>query len=254
MAIIRFLFRLLLLSIWLPISGFIAFCMQFGGWGGVNRVAKCGQIWGRGIARILGVKIRVHGDKGAFKGGLIISNHVGMLDIPIHAAIFPIRFAARGDLRHWPIVGWYLRVSRSIWVDRNSRHKSLQVAEQFKQTMAHGIPLLVYPEGTSSSGDSGILPFKSTPFEAAINGNFPILPVLSFFRETDHHRVVAWYGDMTLLPHCMRLIGYRQIEVDIYILPIIFPEGRNRKELAEFAHNKMEKEYWKIEKRRMVKA
>jgi 1-acyl-sn-glycerol-3-phosphate acyltransferase len=246
MVILRVAFRMLLLMIWLPIIGIITFFMQFGNWGGIRRAAKCGRIWGIGVAFILGTKIRVHGDKNSFKGGLIISNHVGMLDIPVHASVFPIRFASRGDLRHWPIFGWYLRVSRSIWVDRSSKQKSLHVAEQFKQTMEHDIPLLVYPEGTSSSGDDGLLPFKSTPFEAVANGNLPILPILSFFREVDNNRVVAWYGDMTLLPHCMRLIGYRKIEVDIYILPTIFPEGRNRKELADFTYQMMEKEYWKI--------
>lgn len=246
MLAIRFIFRILLLMVWIPIIGLITFCLQFGGWAGIGRAARCGQWWGIGICYILGVKIRIHGDKDAFKGGLIISNHVGLLDIPIHASIFPIRFAARGDLRHWPLFGWYLRVSRSVWIDRSSTQKSLQVAEQFKQTMEHDIPLLVYPEGTSSSGNEGLLPFKSTPFEAAIDGNFPILPVLSFFREVDNDRIVAWYGDMSLLPHCLRLIGYRCIEVDIHILPIIYPKNRTRKAIAKATHELMEAEYWKI--------
>ncbi|MCF6176125.1 MAG: 1-acyl-sn-glycerol-3-phosphate acyltransferase [Victivallaceae bacterium] len=249
MLIIRFIFRMLLLAIWLPIIGVITFFLQFGGWGGIKRATQCGKLWGIGICYILGVKIRVHGNRSAFKGGLIISNHVGLLDIPIHASIFPIRFASRGDLRHWPIFGWYLRVSRAIWIDRSSTQKSLHVAEQFKQTMEHGIPLLVYPEGTSSSGKEGLLPFKSTPFEAATKGDFPILPVLSFFREVDRNRVVAWYGDMRLLPHCMRLIGYRRIEVDIYILPVIHPAGRNRKDVAQAAHDLMEAEYWETDVR-----
>jgi 1-acyl-sn-glycerol-3-phosphate acyltransferase len=246
MLIIRFTFRIILLAIWLPIIGFITFCLQFGHWGGIRRAARCGSWWGIGIAYILGIKIKIHGDKNSFKGGLIISNHVGLLDIPIHATIFPIRFASRGDLRYWPIIGWYLRVSRAIWVDRSSRQKSLHIAEQFKATMEHGIPLLVYPEGTSSSGTAGLLPFKSTPFEAATQGDFPILPILSFFREVDHDRVVAWYGDMSLLPHCLRLIGYRRIEVDIYILPVIHPGGKSRKEVATAAHELMEAEYWKL--------
>ncbi len=245
MVVIRFIFRILLLMLWLPAIGFITLCLQFGGWGGIKRAAHCGQWWGMGICYILGVKINIHGDKTTFKGGLIISNHVGLLDIPIHASIFPIRFAARGDLRHWPLFGWYLRVSRAVWIDRSSTQKSRQVAEQFRQTMEHEIPLLVYPEGTSSSGKKGLLPFKSTPFEATTKGNFPILPILSFFREVDHDRVVAWYGDMSLIPHCLRLICYRRIEVDIHILPVIYPAGRNRKEIAQAAYKLMELEYWK---------
>ncbi len=246
MWIARFCLRLLLLLVWLPIIGIIALVLHLGGWGGIKRAAMCGKIWGQGICRIMGVELILHGEMPDFTGGLIISNHVGLLDIPVHAALFPIRFASRGDLRYWPIIGWYLSLSRAIWVDRSSPHKSATVAKQFVETMEHGIPLLVYPEGTSSSGRDGLLPFKSTPFEAVARGNFPILPLLSFFREVDHDRIVAWYGDMTLIPHCLRLMTYRKIQVDIYILPLIEPHGRNRKELAQAAYQLMATEYQKI--------
>jgi 1-acyl-sn-glycerol-3-phosphate acyltransferase len=177
---------------------------------------------------------------------------MGFIDILVHASIFPIRFAPKIDIRKWPVLGWYLGISRPVWIDRSSPQKSADVVKQFRATMEHGIPMLVYPEGTSTSGKDGLLPFKSTPFEAVASEkqNFPILPILTFYRDGDDGQSVAWYGDMLLVPHFIRILGYKRVEADIYLLPVIIPEKRSRKELALHVHEVMEREYWRIKKER----
>ena len=136
---------------------------------------------------------------GDFKGGLIVSNHTGYVDILVHAAVLPIRFASKSSIRSWPLLGWFLRTGRPIWVDRSSPRKSKLVAQQFKDNMDHGLSLLVYPEGTSTDGESGILKFKSTPFAAAIDGDKPVLPTLIRYRKTPGWKTyrLVWGYDFT---------------------------------------------------------
>ena len=117
---------------------------------------------------------------------------------------------------------------------------------EFCETMDHQIPLIIYPEGTSTDGKHGILPFKSTPFEAIATTNLPILPLITVFDDPPDGGCLAWFGHATLLPHIIRVFGYPKINVHLYILPIVYPEGRSRKELAADVHGLMEKRYWEI--------
>ncbi len=249
MSLIRRWIRFILLVFWLPITGLISLPFRFGGWNNIKRVCYCTRIWGAGIAKILGMKVKVYGRPSEFKGGLIVSNHQGYLDIIAHSASFPIRFSPKEDIRHWPILGAYLGISRPIWVDRSSKQKSIKLMRDFIETMEHKIPLIIYPEGTSTDGFSGLLPFKSTPFAAVSETDLPILPVITCFEPPPDGNSFAWYGkgsDATLFPHLMRVLGYKQINVEIHVMPMIQPEGRDRKELADYVHGVMEKKYWEI--------
>lgn len=250
---LRRIVKLMAICAWLPFTGFFSFFVHIGGWGAIRRVARCSSIWGHGLVRILNINITVAGDPDSFKGGMIVSNHMGYLDILVHASIFPIRFTPKSEIRNWPGLGWYLGISRPIWIDRSSRQKSIDVIKQFQDTMKHGIPLLVYPEGTSTDGESGIRTFKSSPFEAVAESDYPILPIVTCYKRMQDGVTTAWFGDMTLLPHLWRILGYKSIDVEVHLLPQIKGEGRSRKELAEHVHSLMNKEYWNIKKRQQEK-
>jgi 1-acyl-sn-glycerol-3-phosphate acyltransferase len=220
----------------------MAFPFFVGGWTAIKRVSKITLLWGSGIAQIMNLKVNIIGDISSFKGGLIVSNHMGYIDIIAHASSFPIRFTPKAEISRWPILGFFLGLNRPIWIDRRSKQKSRETMNQFRMTMKNGIPLIVYPEGTSTSGLDGILPFKSTPFEAAVSENCPILPIVTIYKD----KTVCWWGDMTLLPHIWQISGYKGIEVDLHVLPAVYPEGRSRKEMAKYVHDLMEEEYEKI--------
>ena len=242
MVFARRLYRFVTLIIWFIMAGPLAAPFIVGGWKSIKRVSRITRLWGSGITKVLNVKVKVHGDISSFEGGLIVSNHMGYFDIIAHAAVFPIRFTPKKEIFYWPLLGWYFALSRPIWIDRGSKRKSQTTMNAFKETMEHKIPLLVYPEGTSTDGLHGVLPFKSTPFEAAAQGNFPILPILTVYRDPS----VCWFGSMPLVPHVWKVAGYKSIEIDLYALPVVHPEGRSRKEIADIVHEMMEKEYWKI--------
>jgi len=246
MVLLRQVVRFVVMLLWLPVIGLISLPFKLGGWNSIRRVCFCSRIWGRGIARIMNIRITVHGDISQFRGGLIVSNHQGYLDIFSHASVFPIRFAPKSDIRSWPLLGWYLGISRPIWVNRTSRQKSSDLLHQFCETMEHHIPLIIYPEGTSTDGKHGILPFKSTPFEAIATTNLPLLPIITVYDDPPDGRSLAWFGKDALVPHIVRVFGYPEIRVNIYVLPVIYPEGRSRKELAAHVHEVMERRYWEI--------
>lgn len=242
MTSIRRTIRIFLLFLWFPLASMLGIMAGIGGWGGIKRVTKISRLWGWGISKIIGMKIKVYGDPGNIEGGIIVANHQSYLDIIAHASVFNIRFAPKKEIASWPVLGWVLAISRPIWVNRESKQSSHKTLAEYRETLEHGINLIVYPEGTSSDG-AGILPFKSTPFEAVSSGNFKIYPVLIRYIRKPGESTLCWYGDMTLAPHCWETLGRPSINVEIHILAPLLPEGRNRKELAGFVHDYMQGKY-----------
>ena len=211
----------------------------------ISRMALQTKYWGGGIVKILGIRTIIHGSPEDYKktGGLVVANHQSYVDVFLHASIFGLRFTPKKEIKSWPILGWYTDMTRPIWVDRDSRQASGGLMEQFRDTLRHKVPLIVYPEGTTSDGRSGLKEFKTTPFETVCGTDIPVQPVISIYHPAPGDMHPAWYGDATFMPHLWALLGNRKSTADVYILPLIYPEGRNRKQLAKAVRDAMLKAY-----------
>ena len=195
--------------------------------------------WARGILNILNIRLTVHGTMPQTQGVLIVSNHLGYLDIIVHASLMGVRFAPKKEIRSWPFLGWYVGLSCPVWIDRKSPAKSRATLNEFERTLDLGVPLIVYPEGTTTDGKHGLLPFKSTPFEAVLKDHKPLLPLITIYHVPEGEMNPAWYGDQTLLPHVWTLLGIREIRVDIYSCGLLHPHDMGRKELAVQVRERM---------------
>ena len=247
MPIIRRVCRAFMLILWLIFIALAVMLLGVGNsWKARRRVTKISLLWGKGLNWIFGIRTKIIGDPGQIAGGLVVSNHTGYVDILVHAGVWPIRFAAKSSIKYWPFIGWFVAIGRPVWIDRKSVSKSKIAEKEFRDSMTNDMLLLVYPEGTSTSGKGGILEFKSTPFEAAARGNNWIMPSIIRYADTPDGKPIAWYDDMSFLPHLWRIFGYKRIYAEVTIIEPFKPEGRNRKELAKFTHEKMLKEYEKI--------
>ncbi len=216
---------------------------RFRGWNGRRHTSELLRFWAKGAARITGISIKTFGRTHGNVSGLVVSNHLGYVDIVVHAAIFPLRFAPSTEVAKMPVVSGIVSASNPIFVDRSSAHAAKKAVRDFAKTMKRGMCLIVYPEGTSTNGKNGILPFKSTSFDAASSGGMPVIPILTRYVEDEREPSVAWYGDMTFFSHFWKVLGKRKIEAEVYMLDLIEPGGRTRKELASFVHDVMSREY-----------
>lgn len=215
------------------------------GWKGIRATCELTRVWAKGIAFISGINITTFGkiyDKGA---GLVVSNHLGYIDIIVHASLFPLRFTPSTDVAKIPVVGGVTAASNAIFVNRRSAPAAKKAVRDFTKTMKKGIFLIVYPEGTSTDGKEGIRGFKSTSFDAATGGRMPVIPVLTRYKEKPNESLVPWYGDMTFFKHLWNILGSRSIEAEVLFLAPIEPGDSSRKELAAFTHQVMSREWEK---------
>ena len=240
------LYRITALVLWTLLVPIASLPFQVLGNYGTKRIARLTRFWNRGIARIINLRIKVSGDIHGMQAGLLVSNHLSYLDIITHGSIFTLLYSPKSEIAWWPVIGWATALSRPIWIRRRSKSQAVDISQRFAQTIKSGMHIIVYPEGTTSDGKSGVLPFKSGPFEAVIADNLPILPMVIRYREVPGRATVCWYGDMTLLPHLWEVLGFPSIEAEVRLMPPVRPDGRSRKELAAHVHGMLDSEYKKL--------
>src|SRR5262249_22692599 len=100
------------------------------------------------------------------QSGLLVCNHLSYFDVLILAAITPSEFVAKSEVRKWPVFGWFARLAGTIFVERDKRSHTAQSAAEIASALADGSLVVLFPEGTSSGGET-VLPFKSSLLEPA---------------------------------------------------------------------------------------
>lgn len=78
---------------------------------------------------IIGCKIEIIGNKNNYKltNCMLISNHISWLDVPVLHSIFHVRFLARQSLNKFPVIGYIIRLSNSIFVETKLKKRVHQI-------------------------------------------------------------------------------------------------------------------------------
>jgi 1-acyl-sn-glycerol-3-phosphate acyltransferase len=108
---------------------------------------------------------------------IVIANHESSAD-PFLLSSLPwdMRWVSKEELFHTPGLGWLLRLGGDIPVRRGDRASVCQMLAAARQTLARGLPVMIFPEGTRSA-DGHLGPFKDGAFQLAIDAGVPVLPV-----------------------------------------------------------------------------
>ena len=197
----------------------------------------------RGCCRILGIKLRIEGELTDKCPALFVSNHISYLDIFILGGILPGAFISKADVAGWPLLGQMARMQNTLFIERSRRHAISQIG-QMQKRLQNDQNLILFPEGTSTSGVD-VAPFKSTLFKAAeITTSVAIQPVCINYLHSKGEKLegtlrdaFAWYADMTFLKHFLYMAGMSGLQVKITLLEsVTFNEFGNRKLCAEYCH------------------
>lgn len=184
----------------------------------------------RRVLRALNITVEVTGTPPT--SGLLVSNHLSYVDIPVFAAATPMVFVAKSEVRGWPAFGWFARRAGTIFLRRARRWDVERVTREIRDALAAGQVVMLFPEGTSSDGRQ-VLPFRSSLLEPAcghIGGVHPAT-VSYAMQDGQEERDICYYGEMTLLPHLLNLMTKRHVRAQVRFGPALAAED-GRKELA----------------------
>lgn len=191
--------------------------------------------WCRMCCRRLGLRIRIHGDPPP-PGTLLAPNHQSYLDVMALGAAAPCFFISKSEVGRWPVIGFLLRRSMNLLIERGRKRDIAGAGEQIARRLRAGLSVCVFLEGTTTAGDR-ILPFRPGLAEAAIAAKAPVVPVLVRYRPIDPRvnvaEDIAYWKDHVFGPHIWRFAGLNSINVDIHFASPISPDNLDRKALAE---------------------
>ena len=119
----------------------------------------------RVVCVILGIKVRVHGQRSNLIPTLYVCNHVSYLDIEVLGGLIPGSFVAKAEVATWPFFRTLAKAQRTIFIERRSG-KTSSSRDEMMNRLNTGDNLMLFPEGTSSDG-TRVLPFRSALFGVA---------------------------------------------------------------------------------------
>ena len=168
-----------LIFIYTGIMGSISFVSSFVDSTGRIQHA-CSRIWARMILGTSGVSLKVTGVENLTSNTpyVLCVNHQSHMDIPIVLASLPFqfRFAAKKELFRIPFLGWHLRRSGHVPIDRVNPRAAVKSLRDAASKIRHGSPIVIFPEGGTSQ-DGTILPFKGGGFMLASQSMVDAVPV-----------------------------------------------------------------------------
>jgi 1-acyl-sn-glycerol-3-phosphate acyltransferase len=200
-----------------------------------------------GILLIVGIRLKVTGSAEKIRPLLLVTNHLSYLDIFVLGSAAPVRFAPKSEIAAWPVIGGICRMCDAVFVDRRPE-KIKETAANMQAALGRDELVCLFPEGTTGNG-LHMLPFKSGFFSLAeekITGReLTIQPAaISYTRirrlpiDTTQWPLIAWYGDMELLPHLWRLLKIGSIDAELVFLPPVTKQHYgDRKQIAAHCHH-----------------
>jgi len=158
------------------------------------------------VMAALGIRLKITGKPP--DRGLLVSNHLSYLEVLIFGAALPCYLVSKAEIATWPFFGPLARAGGTLFVDRGSRASAEAVTEEIAERLKDTVPVLFFPEGTSTDG-SRLLRFHSRLYTPAVDAGIPVTAAAVRYVPEDGspERDLCWFGDEEFLPHIWKVLG-----------------------------------------------
>jgi len=165
--------------------------------------------------------------------GIIVSNHVSYLDIPVLMATFAPSFVAKQEVSNVPFIGMMAPCLQCVLVKRQDpvrRHEALEIIRKRALSSDQTLPpLVIFSEGTVTNGKC-LLQFQKGGFAAGA----PVYPVILRYR-------YRWFNPAWVkidgIKHMLHMLTSWMSHLDIIHLPIYAPSESEKADPELFAEN-----------------
>jgi 1-acyl-sn-glycerol-3-phosphate acyltransferase len=218
---------LVLVSSWLPLR---------------PRQAKIGNwivvIGARIILWALDVRLVVHNaDRLKRHQGFIFPNHYSALDVLLLAALTPVRFLSKAEIRTVPFIGWIAVAIDTVFVQREEKESRVQARNVLLDTPRYP-PIALFPEGAILLNDEWLNPFRYGAFEIAQQSQTPYIPCALRYEQ---RQLVHW-GDESMVSNIWRIARRPpgKLTVELVLLHVVHPRQDDDPQLLALeAHGAM---------------
>jgi len=205
-------------------------------------IARVMQVWGKLCCWVMNIRIQQVGSvERSDHGGLIVSNHVGSVDIFVMAACFQMSFVSKSDVRTWPLAGYMTRIANTIYIDRTRRRELAGMVQAIADRLRSGHFVVVFPEGGSTPGHQ-VERFKTSAFEAVVRAKSSVIPVMIRYCDAGEPSVARWPLGVSFVENMKRLLMHPRLNVKVWVLPQVTGET-DRRVFAEKSRNLINEKY-----------
>lgn len=108
---------------------------------------------------------------------VVVCNHQSFTDIPVVSRLpWDMKWVGKAETFKLPILGWMMRISRDIPVQRDDRRSRAEVMIETKKRLDGKMSVMIMPEGTRSP-DGRVHEFNDGAFKLAMKLGVPVLPL-----------------------------------------------------------------------------
>ncbi len=227
---------LILYSTWFIFAAFITDKQMWRQWAFGN--------WARAFVKISGMKVKVAGTlpQPPF---FLVSNHLSYTDVPAIRSVLEGVFVAKGEMESWFLAGRIVKDMGTIFIDRQNRRDIPRAGAKIIERLESGEGVIVFPEGTSTKGES-VLPFNSSFLEFAARTDLPVSYASITYQTPNDSptavETICWWDEKTFAEHLWELF-----QVPKFTAVISFGSepvhNLNRKELAKTLWEKVNENF-----------
>lgn len=173
--------------------------------------------WAGPFLATLGVEVRLEAPLPA-EGQMWVCNHLSWLDPLVCLSLRPSRALAKAEAAGYPLIGAALPALGLRFVARECPLSRAAAVVRLVADLRRGERLLVFPEGTTTTG-GGLAPLFEGSLRAAYRLGVSVLPL----RLRCDHAHYPWTGDAHLAPHLWMLARQARTTVHLRPGPVLRP-------------------------------
>lgn len=190
------------------------------------------------LCDVFNVEVKVHGEIPRLPA-LWVSNHVSWLDIAVLGSAARVFFLAKAEIEKWPLVGKLAKGGGTLFIKRGSGD-SLRIREQISTFLKDNIPVLFFPEATTTDGTK-IKKIYGRLLGSAIEAQKPVQICLVCYvnHKGELDMVAPYVGDISFLDHVKNVIEMPRVTAHVLALPTIDVTGHTVESLTTLVKQKM---------------
>jgi 1-acyl-sn-glycerol-3-phosphate acyltransferase len=167
---------------------------------------------------------------------MFVANHISWSDIHALNSIIPVRFIAKLEIKSWPVFGYLVTKSGTLFINRTIRRDAARIVEMTTNSLLEKENVCFFPEGTTTDG-THVLPFKSSIVQAAIDAEASIWPVTIYYPtpEGKANLTMAYAGETSMIESMDQILRIHHPVVELHFLTPISCINQTRQSVTHLA-------------------
>ena len=196
------------------------------------------QYFCRRLCDVFNIEVQVHGVIPR-EPALWVSNHISWLDVAVLGSSARIFFLAKAEIEKWPILGNLAKGGGTLFIKRGSGD-SIRIREQITEFLKQDIPVLFFPEATTTDGTK-VKKVHGRLLGAAIEAQRPVqICVICYVNQNGELDMVApFIGEMSFAEHVQRVLEMPRVTAHLMTLPTVAVTGHTVETLTREVEQQM---------------